>query len=100
MNTIDGLVDFISNNKIASTLIGAAIVAAATWLVKWLRDRRDSNRIYRHLLKSAAKTEWTFRSTEAISSATHIPTSRVSELCGSDKRFKRNEKEKESWRLA
>jgi len=100
MDTITGLVDFINNNKIVSTLIGAAIVAAATWLLKRLRDRRDSNKIYRYFLKSAASTGWTFRSMQAISSATHIPTSRVADLCGSDKRLKRNEKEKDSWRLA
>ena len=31
--------------------------------------------------------------------ATHMSKTRVEELCSRDKRIKRNEKEKESWRL-
>jgi len=92
--------DFIGNNKIVSIVVGAAIVGAGGWFVKWIQNKRDSNRIYRHLSKSAANTGWDFRSTEAISSTTQIPTNRVAELCSRDKRIKRNEKEKESWRFA
>ena len=99
METVGRFVDWISNNKLVSSLVVAAIVGVAGWLVKWMRDKRDTDRIYQYLMKSAATTAWRFRTTEAISSATHIPTSRVAELCSRDKRFKRNEKEKESWQL-
>jgi len=95
-----GVVDWISNNQIASGVVVTVILAVAGWFVTWIRDKRDSNRIYQHLVKSAATTAWHFRSTEAISSATHIPKNRVAELCSRDKRIKRNEKEKESWQLA
>jgi len=99
LENLPGIVDWISNNKIASGVVVAAILAVTGWLVTWIRAKRDSNRIYQYLLKSAATTVWRFRSTEAISSATHIPSKRVAELCSGDKRFKRNEKEKESWQL-
>jgi hypothetical protein len=95
--TIRSIVDWISNNRLASVL--PPILAVAGWVLKWLRDKRDGNRIYDFLLKSAATTPWRFRSTEAISSATHLPRRRVEKLCIRDKRIKRNEKEKESWQL-
>jgi len=96
--TIRSIVDWISNNRIASAL--PPLIAVAGFVVKWIRDKRDSNQIYRYLVKSAATTRWHFRSTEAISSATHLPRRRVEKLCIRDRRIKRNEKEKESWQLA
>jgi len=66
------------------------------WLIRRLRDRLDSHRIYKFISDS----HQTFRSTAAILSATHIPESRVAELCSKDKRIKRNELEKQSWRIA
>src|ERR1700756_4344287 len=92
-----GLVEWISNNKIASAL--PPIIAIGGWIVKWSRDKRDTNRIRQFLLKSAATTGWRFCSTEAISSATHIPKNRLEKLCIRDRRIKRNEKDTESWQL-
>jgi hypothetical protein len=99
METLGSFVDWISSNKIVSSLVGAAIIGLAGWALKWNRDKRESNRIYQYLVKSAATTAWRFRSTQAISSATHMSKTRVEELCSRDKRIKRNEKEKESWQL-
>ena len=92
------LMAWISNNKIASAV--PPIIAVGGWIAKWSRDRRDTNRIYQFLAQSTATTAWRFRSTEAISSATHLPRRRVEKLCIRDRRIKRNEKEKESWQLA
>ncbi len=58
--TIRSIVDWISNNRITSAL--PPILAVAGWALKWLRDKRDSDRIYRFLVQSTAKTGWRFRS--------------------------------------
>ena len=102
MEIISGFVDFVGNNfkEIgAGVAIIVAIAGALVWLFKWFQDKRDSDKIYKFLRRSAKERGWAFRTTHAISSATKIPKNRVSELCSRDKRIKRNDKEKESWRL-
>jgi len=85
----------ITDNPLVSAIVAGLILAALAWIVKKLKDRSDSQRIYRFISDS----EQTFRTTAAISSATHIPESRVAELAPEDKRIKRNELEKQSWRI-
>ncbi len=77
-------------------LIVSGVFAAA---MKWYRDRRDGKKIYTFLLHSKAGTDWTFRSTHAISSHTKISESRVEVLCSKHPKIKRNEKEMQSWKL-
>lgn len=93
------LVEFISNNAIVSTLVAAAIIGGFGWLVKVHRDRRDSKIIYNFLANSYSSTDYDFRSTAAISSKTHLPESRVSHLCASHPKIRRNERQLESWTL-
>ncbi len=91
--------DFVMNNGLGSALAATAIVAVIVWLWKSYRNRDDSKRIYNFLLASKAGTDFSFRSTEAISSHTKIAESRVAELCSKHKKIKRNEKAKQSWQL-
>ncbi len=96
------IISGVGNNikEIASAVaIIVAIAGALVWLFKWYRDKRDSDKVYKFLRRSEKERGWAFRTTHAISSATKIPKNRVSELCSRDKRIKRNEKEKESWRI-
>lgn len=92
-------VDFISNNKLVSALVAATLIGIFSWFVKFTRDSRDKEKIYKYLQQSRLNTDYTFRSTEAISSDTKIPENRVAELCSRHPSIKRNEKEKQSWRL-
>jgi hypothetical protein len=85
--------------EIVAGTIAAIVVALLGWLAKVLRDRRDTNAIYRFLMQSAADTEHTFRTTHAISAGTHIPETRVAALAGRDRRITRNQLEAQSWRL-
>lgn len=89
-----------TENNLFATLIAAAIVALIVHIWKVLRDSYDNKKIYDFLSISKANTEFTFRSTEAISSDTKIPESRVAELCSKHPKIKRNEKEKQSWKIA
>ena len=91
--------DLISNNQLLSTLVAAALLGLVACVTKRLRDRRDSRKIYEFLRQSKLNTDFRFRSTEAISSATKIPEERIERLCSRHNKIKRNEKEKQSWQL-
>ena len=62
-------------------------------------DHRDSRIIYKFLTESKLNGKYTFRSTESISSSTGIYEERVAKLCSENKMIRRNEKEKQSWRI-
>lgn len=96
---MSALLETISNNQLISGLVVVAVAAVVGAVWKWVHDRRDSNKIYDFLLKSKSGTDFTFRSTEAISSSTKIPEKRVSLLCSKHPKIRRNEKEKQSWKL-
>ena len=87
------------DNSLGSALAAAAIVAVIVWLWKCYKNWYDSKKIYNFLLASKAGTDFTFRSTEAISSHTQIAENRVAELCSKHAKIKRNEKTKQSWQL-
>lgn len=76
-------------------LLLLAVIGAVGLIAKSCRDWRDKKKIYRLLQESSGR----FRSTHAIASNTGIGESRVTKLCESDKRLRRNELEKESWTL-
>lgn len=96
---MSGLLNFIMDNNLGSALAATAIVAVLAWLWKCHKDWNDSKKIYNFLLTSKAITDFTFRSTEAISSHTQISENRVAELCNKHAKIKRNEKVKQSWQL-
>lgn len=90
---------FISNNNLASALAVAVILAIVGGAWKWIVDSRDSKKIYDFLFESKSKTDFSLRSTEAISSHTNISESRVADLCSRHPKIIRNQKEKQSWRI-
>lgn len=89
----------ITNNPLASTLVAAILIATTGQIWKWWRARKDAKTIYDFLVESKARTGFTFRSTEAIASHTKLTEKRVTELCSTHPRIRRNEKEKQSWSL-
>jgi len=68
---VSTIFDIISNNQLLSGLAVAVILALAGACLKWNHDCRDSQKIYDFMFKSQSGTGFTFRSTEAISSATN-----------------------------
>jgi hypothetical protein len=100
MNEIAGhLIEFATSNQIATAVISAAIIGLFAWFVKLFRDNRDNKKIYEFMRRSLRETNFRFRTTEAISSATRIPEDRVAKLCSKHKKIRRNQKEKQSWQL-
>jgi hypothetical protein len=55
METVGSFVDWISNNKLVSSLVVAAILGVAGWFVKWIRDKRDS---YSHSDEPGRRIVW------------------------------------------
>lgn len=96
---MNAILETISNNQLVSGVVVAAVIAIVGAVLKWNHDRRDSKKIYNFMLKSKSGTDYIFRSTEAISSATKISEKRVAALCSNHPKIKRNEKEKQSWKL-
>lgn len=97
---MDKLLDFVTNNNLSSALSTIAIILALIfWVVSKYKNLSDRKKIYEFLLNSATKTDYTFRSTQVISSNTKIAESRVEELCIKHPKIKRNENEKQSWRI-
>jgi len=91
------MMEFLTQHPIPSGLIVAALVAAASFAARGVVRRRKARRIYAFLAHSAANTEFTFRSTRAISRETRIPSDQIEGLCLSHPKIRRNGKEKESW---
>ena len=93
------MIDFFMSNSLGSALAATAIVTLIMWLWKCNKSREDSKKIYNFLLSSKISTNFTFRSTEAISAHTKISESRVAEICSKHPKIKRNEKTKQSWQI-
>jgi hypothetical protein len=93
------MLKIVTDNPLVSAIIAGLILAGIFWLIKEVKDKKDGQTIYQFLLDSEKETDHTFRSTVAISSATGIPELRVAELCGRNKKIKRNELEKQSWKI-
>lgn len=94
------MLKIVTDNPLVSAIVAALISAGILWLIKEIKDNKDSQTIYQFLLGSKEKTEYTFRSTAAISSATKIPELKIAKLCSRNKKIKRNELEKQSWKVA
>lgn len=88
------------SNGIFQAVVAALLVAVILWFVRRYMYTRDEQKIIDFLRLSAAQAGFRFRTTESIVAATHLSENRVKDVCGSSKRIARNEKEKESWRLA
>ena len=84
---------------ILSAIISAVVIGAGVYGFKRLRDWKDSQAIYNFLLASKEGTSFDFRSTAAISSHTKISEKRVADLCSKHPKIRRNEKQKQSWKL-
>lgn len=83
------------NNGIVQGVAVALIVAFFAWGVRLIRFRLDEKKI----VDEIANSEFTFRSTEALASATDLSKARVERVCSKSYRIKRNEKTRETWRL-
>ena len=62
-------------------------------------DRRDINRIYQFLHRNVEDGQYRFRSSEAISTATNLPVSRIADLCTKHPRIDQKAHERHTWRV-
>ncbi len=74
-------------------------LSCVSWFCGFLRDKKVENKIIEFLEKSQKEYGYEYRTTHAISSEINISEEKIRNLCNKSKRIKRNQKEKETWRL-
>lgn len=82
-------------NTVLSAVAAAAFLAVLGWLWKRFETHRTREKI-RGFLREG---DYEFRSTEAISAATNLSAARVEQICAGDPMIRRNQLEKESWKI-
>jgi CRISPR/Cas system CSM-associated protein Csm2 small subunit len=91
--------DFFKNGIVQgvfATLIGVLILG----ILGWLKFKRDEKIVTKVLKNIGAETSHTHRTTHAISSATNLSEERIRKVCSKSSMIRRNQKEKESWKLS
>lgn len=86
--------------EILSGVIAAVLFALVIWLLRTARWRQAEAAIVAFLAKSEGGGKYQFRNTHAIASGLNMEEQVVRAVCGKSRKIKRNQKEKESWRLA
>jgi hypothetical protein len=89
----------ITERVLVSAIVGSCAVVFILRAIKSVKDRRDSNRIYEFLRRRAKDGEYMFRSSEAISTVTGLPESRIADLCSKHGHIERKEGERHTWRV-
>lgn len=93
---VESVMNEILKYLVAPVLSGAVLVAMFKYIITKLKLKNDEKKISDFL---KGDKQYTFRSVHAIASNVNLSEARVREVCGNSKIFKRNELEKESWKL-
>src|SRR4030095_5372751 len=89
----------ITERVLVSAVVGGCAVVFILRAIKSVKDRRDSNRIYEFLRRCAKDGQYMFRSSEAISTVTRLPESRIADLCSKHGHIERKEGQRHMWRV-
>ncbi|PYK41043.1 MAG: hypothetical protein DME60_05425 [Verrucomicrobia bacterium] len=92
--------DLITDRVLLSAIVGGFAVVFILRAIKNVKDRRDSNRIYEFLRRCAKDGQYVFRSSEAISTVTRLPESRIADLCSKHGHIERKQGQRHTWRVA
>jgi hypothetical protein len=92
-------INLISKTLLVSAFVGGCVVVFVLRVIKTVKDRRDSKRIYEVLRRLAEDGQHTFRSSERISRITNLTESRISDLCSKHPHIERKEHERHVWRV-
>jgi hypothetical protein len=66
------LINLVTENLLASAFVGGCAVVFVLWAIETIKDRRDSNRVYKVLRRLNHDGQHTFRSSETISGITNL----------------------------
>jgi hypothetical protein len=89
----------ITERVLVAAIVGSCAVVFILRAIKSVKDRRDSNRIYEFLRRCAKDGQYMFRSSEAISTVTRLPESRIADLCSKHGHIERKEGQRHMWRV-
>jgi hypothetical protein len=92
-------INLITEKLLVSAFVGGCAVVFVLRLIKNVKDRRDSKRIYEVLRRLAQDGQHTFRSSGRISEITNLTQSRISDLCSKHPHIERKEHERHMWRV-
>jgi hypothetical protein len=92
-------INLITEKLLAPALVGGFGVVFVLGVIKTVKLRRDSNRIYEVLRRFAQDGQHTFRSSGTISGITNLTQSRISDLCSKHPNIERKEHERHMWRV-
>jgi hypothetical protein len=93
------MIHVISKYLLASAVVGGCSVVFVLRAIRTTKNRRDGDRIYQFLRRSVKDGQYGFRSSEAISTVTNLPISRVVDLCSKHGHIERKEHERHMWRI-
>ena len=89
----------ITERIVVSAIVGGCAVMFILRAIKSVKDRRDGNRIYEFLRRCAKNGHYVFRSSEAISTVTGLPESRIADLCSKHEHIERKVGQRHTWRV-
>ena len=93
---MDNFLDIGIVRMILAIVIGVLVLG----LFGWFKFRRDEKIVADFLKTSGVSPDDAFKTTGAISSATHLSENRIRVICGKSTRFRRHREDKESWKLS
>ena len=91
--------DLITDRVLLSAIVGVFAIVLILRAIKNVKARRDSNRIYEFLRRCAKDGHYMFRSSEAISTVTRLPESRIADLCSKHGHIERKQGQRHTWRV-
>ena len=91
--------DLITDRVLLSAIVAGFAVVFILRAIKNVKNRRDSNRIYEFLRRCAKDGQYMFRSSEAISTVTQLPESRIADLCSKHGHIERKQGQRHTWRV-
>jgi hypothetical protein len=89
----------ITERVLVSAIVGVCAVVFILRAIKSVKDRRDSNRIYEFLRRCAKDGQYIFRGSDAISTVTGLPESRIANLCSKHGHIERKQGQRHTWRV-
>jgi hypothetical protein len=92
-------INLITKALLVSAFVGGCAAVFVLRVIKTVKDRRDSKRIYEVLRRLVQDGQHTFRSSERISEITSLTQSRISDLCSKHPHIERKEHERHMWRV-
>ncbi len=96
---MDYFLNLLKENSFVGALVSGILLIFIGFLFSYALKQYRSNRLYKILKKELKDRNSDFLSSHLLSSVTGYTQNQIEVLCSYHNKIKRNESEKESWRL-